>query len=501
MIKKIVARIFEVCSVDIRSLALMRIATAIALLVDLIVRLVNLKAHYTDEGILPLEALFRYAWQQYHFSFYTMGHVWQWQLFLFLLNFICIIFLLIGYRTKLFTILCWLFIISIHNRNPLIHQGGDDLLRLILFWAIFLPWGYYYSVDAEIYPRQNLPYKYTSMAVLGYILQVMYVYIFSAFLKNAPEWNGEFTALYYALSFDQIVLGPGKWIYPHYDFLKLMTRSVYYIELVVPFFLLIPWFTNFFRVLFLVIMTLLHIGISISLNVGLFPLIAITSMVALIPGNYLKFINKIKFNVNWKNSLVVKILQLRSNGILYPKEHFIITNICLFFIFYTFSWNIGTLGKKPILSTGPLEWIGHFFRVDQHWGMFAPAVFKDDGWFIFEAEKVNSKKIDILNNDTLFNLQRPQEIPSLFKSDRWRKYSENFLFVVNGHYRLYFCFYILNNWNNQNPDSEKLRALKIHYVKEVSLPNYQTGSPLKEQLCTCELYPPKNVTDTVNIKK
>ena len=33
-------------------------------------------------------------------------------------------------------------------RNPLVVQGGDVLLRVLLFWAMFLPWCAYYSVDS-----------------------------------------------------------------------------------------------------------------------------------------------------------------------------------------------------------------------------------------------------------------------------------------------------------------------------------------------------------------
>lgn len=492
MLSKVLELLKKICTVDLRALALMRITISLTLIVDLIVRLINLRAHYTDQGILPLEALFRYAWNQYHFSFYTMGSIWQWQLLIFAINFLFILFLLFGYHTRISTILCWLFLISIHNRNPLIHQGGDDLLRLILFWAIFLPWGYYYSVDATLIHQGKRPIKYTGLAVLGYILQVMYIYLFSALLKNSSEWNSEFSALYYALSFDQIVLPFGKWIYPHYTILKAMTAMVYYTELLAPFLLVLPIFTSAFRLTFIAIMLALHIGISFSLNVGIFPLIAVAAMIALLPGIFLDKFKSFNIVQNISHAFDISRFFNARKAFYIPAENFFVTNLMIFFICYTLSWNISSLGKSPLLSTGKMEWIGHFFRVDQHWGMFAPAVFKDDGWFIFEGELENEKKIDPLNGDTIFSLDRPSGIQSLFKSDRWRKYSENFLFVVNGHYRPYFCFYLLNLWNEKH-NSDKMRALKIYYIKEVSLPNYQIKKGAKEVLCTCELFPPKNI--------
>jgi hypothetical protein len=490
MFKRIFFLLKNICTVDLRSLAMMRIAIAMTLAVDLIIRWVNIKAHYTDMGILPLEALFRFGWNPYHFSIHTTGSIWQWELLIFLLNFTCILLLLVGYHTRLFTVFCWFFLLSIHNRNPLIHQGGDDLLRLILFWAMFLPWGYYYSVDAAgMGNKQQRSVSYTSLAVLGYVLQVMYVYVFSALLKNSPEWNSDFTALYYALSFDQIVLPVGKWLYPYEGFLRLLTACVYYIEMLVPFLLLIPLYTGMFRMAFIFIMTALHMGISLALNVGIFPLIAVTAMAGLVPGKVIDKLRSIKLTKEIAQSFDFSGSIPKRKPYHAPKESFLFMNVALFFIFYTFSWNLTTLGKTPALCTGKMEWIGHFFRVDQHWGMFAPSVFKDDGWFIFSGELENRKKVDALTGDTAVPSKRPDEIQALFRSDRWRKYAENFLFIANGHYRPYFCFYLMNNWNEKHEGKNKMRALKIFYVKEVSLPGYKVDKPLKEELCSCETHP------------
>ena len=49
--------------------------------------------------------------------------------------------LLVGYRTGLATCVSWFMLLSVQARNPIILQGGDVLLRLLLFWGIFLPLG------------------------------------------------------------------------------------------------------------------------------------------------------------------------------------------------------------------------------------------------------------------------------------------------------------------------------------------------------------------------
>jgi hypothetical protein len=144
-------------ALDLRSLAMMRMGVALVIIIDLVVRATSLEAHYSNTGVLPLEALFRYAWNPNYVSLYTMAGSWQLQAIVFLANGVCALCLMAGYRTRLFTFICWVFILSLHNRNPLIQQGGDDLLRLLLFWGLFLPWGYYYSVDSEKFSKKGLP--------------------------------------------------------------------------------------------------------------------------------------------------------------------------------------------------------------------------------------------------------------------------------------------------------------------------------------------------------
>jgi hypothetical protein len=492
-------------ALDLRSLALMRIGVALAIIMDLVVRATSLEAHYSDTGVLPLEALFRYAWNPNYLSVYTMTGSWPLQAVVFLLNGICALCLMAGYRTRLFTFLCWVFMLSLHNRNPLIQQGGDDLLRLLLFWGMFLPWGYYYSVDAENVSKKNLPSnQYISLAGFAYVCQIFYVYFFSALLKSSPEWNQEYTALYYALSLDQLVTPFGKMLLGLGDGLKVMTFFAYYTELLLPFFLLIPFFTGYFRLAFVIVMVLFHISISMTLYVGLFPLINIVSVLGLLPAfvqnrlnarhDYLydKAINfykrqRSKF-ITWQqlrnHSLIAGEAKTHTKNYV-PGEKWVTSLVITFCIGYTLLWNIGNL-KLPVPLLENARWVGHLLRIDQYWGMFAPSVFKDDGWFVMLGKTVNGKQIDLHNPDKPVSYDKPAVVAGFFKDDRWRKYHENILFVNNAHYRLYYCAYLTNQWNRRQKDpGKRIPNLQIIYMKEVTQPDYKPATPVKELLFEC----------------
>jgi hypothetical protein len=492
-------------ALDLRSLALMRTGVGLVIILDLIVRATSLEAHYSDTGILPLEVLFRYAWNPNYVSVYTMASSWQIQALVFLLNGLCALCLMVGYRTRLFTFLCWACMLSLHNRNPLIQQGGDDLLRLLLFWGMFLPWGYYYSLDAANLSKSELSSnKYVSLAGFAYVCQIFYVYFFSALLKSSPEWNQEYTALYYALNLDQLVTPFGKQLLGLGDGLKLMTFMAYYTELIVPFFLLVPFFTGYFRLAFVIVMVLFHVGISMTLYVGLFPLINIVSVLGLLPTMVQNRLNSrhdylydraISFYKRQRAKFITW-QQLRTYGLkageekeilknYVPSEKWLTSLFITFCIGYTLLWNIGNL-KLPVPLLDNTRWVGHLLRIDQFWGMFAPAVFKDDGWFVLLGKTVNGKQLDITHPDEPVTFEKPAVVADFFKDDRWRKYHENMLFVNNNHYRLYYCAYLTNQWNARQKDpGNRIPNLQIIYMKEVTKPDYQPSPPIKELLFDC----------------
>lgn len=465
---------------DLRSLSLLRIGVSLTVMIDLVLRFSDLRAHYTNSGVLPLEALFRYAWDSAHISVYTMAGSWPLQALLFAINFACACCLLLGYRTRLFTFICWFFLLSLHNRNPLVQQAGDDLLRLLLFWGLFLPWGCYYALDtAKTNPK---PVKYYSLAGFAYVLQVFYVYFFSALLKSSPEWTSEYTALYYALSLDQIRMPFGSLIYPYENLLAGLTMLTFHMELLLPLILFLPFFNAYFRFAFVLIIGMFQAGIGLSLNVGLFPLISIVAMIGLLPGFAAEKIHRMLIRVTRRFSAPFKTTGLMApSGPIVPRETPVKRVAVLFFIAYTLAWNLRTV-QVP-LQFQSLNWVGNFLRIDQFWSMFAPSVFKDDGWFVLKAQTTDNESIDISQEGEAVNFDRPSYIAGLYKNDRWRKYSENILFVSKSHYRLYYCRYLMRQWNKEH--DKKIDYLEVIYMKIPSLPDYQEAGPTKELLCYC----------------
>src|SRR5687768_10592076 len=121
--------------IDPRSLALFRIGLGALLILDLLIRLPDLAAMYTDDGMFP-RALIRHHYASvWHWSFHFLSGRWIVQAGLFFIAAMLALALLAGFKTRWAVIGSWLMLLSIHHRVPPILSGADTLLRMLLFWA------------------------------------------------------------------------------------------------------------------------------------------------------------------------------------------------------------------------------------------------------------------------------------------------------------------------------------------------------------------------------
>jgi len=200
--------------IDTRSLALQRICIGVIIIFDLIVRAKDFFAHYTDFGVLPQHALLNQYFEPGMWSLYLINSSPIFQAFLLILTAISALMLIVGFRTPLAAFLTWILIASLHYRNPFVLNSGDILLRMILFWFMFLPLGARCSLDRLFNNSSSRPTKVFNFSSAFFLLQICSVYWFSVMLKNHPIWIGDFTAIEYALSVDQLTTFFGK-IFPN----------------------------------------------------------------------------------------------------------------------------------------------------------------------------------------------------------------------------------------------------------------------------------------------
>jgi hypothetical protein len=477
-------------SFDLRALAIMRMAVAIVILLDLSVRLSDLEAFYSNTGVVPLPLLFEHGWNDYFLSIHVMSGLWQVQLVLFLAALTCAVFLLLGYRTTLFTVLSWFMMMSLHNRNGFILQGGDDLLRMVLFWGMFIPWGQRYSCD-RILGAPPATRTIFTVATFAYLLQICYIYTGSALLKG-KEWHTDFSAMYFVYGLEQIAYPVTKTFFYHPGLLKILTAIAYYFELFVPVLFFMPFKHQFFRAAGVLLIIGFHALNCMTLFIGMFPLIGISTSLGMLPSSFMDLFERkmvrvastVRLSFTYNAQFINKVIRWRPP---YRLPLILVQARMAMLIFLTvfvFDWNFSNLTFVNSKLSDNLRFIGYTLRLDQNWGMFAPGVFKDDGWYVMEGVDEKNNVIDLLRRGARPDYGKPADITAMFRNDRWRKYTENLIITWQSYLRGYFCNYSRRIWN-ESGIAQKIKAVRIVYMSEFTNPGYKFGKPQRAVLCEC----------------
>src|SRR5262245_4660489 len=234
-----------------------------------------------------------------------MNGTWEMQALLFLIAGGCAVFLLLGYHTRLATIASWALMVSLNSRNPII-VVGDTLFRALLFWAIFLPWGHRFSVDAlRLKTSEHESETHCSAGTVAFVMQIIFVFWFGVLHKSGPEWRTDGTALYYALRFEQFASSFGLIMLQFPLLLKVSTYLALWAEAIGPLLLLFPVRNGPTRSAGIALLLGLLAGIMLLLsNIGLFLWVTAAGLLALTPGWFWQEIGRWAKTKEWRSATV-----------------------------------------------------------------------------------------------------------------------------------------------------------------------------------------------------
>jgi hypothetical protein len=280
-------------AIDLRSLALFRVMLGLMVIADLILRSRDLTAFYTDDGVFPRDVAIQNGLAE-SFSLHFANGTATFQAALFLVHGFFALLLIVGYRTRIVTLICLVLTISLQVRNPHILQGSDILLTLMLFWSLFLPLGARFSFDEALNKTPPQSNHYVSMASAALLIQAMCVYFFSAVMKDAyPEWSTTYTGVLYALRGGAYGTFLGQWFGQFETLARWLTIYVMYLEFYGPFLMLISGYFAPARLVMQFLFITMHLGFLLFLGVGQFPWISITSLIAFTPSAFWDFLAKL----------------------------------------------------------------------------------------------------------------------------------------------------------------------------------------------------------------
>lgn len=421
-------------TVDLRSLALCRILTSLVLLYDLLDRCRHLDEHYGSAGLVPLSAL--RDWSVHQGGSGTLAVVFGVQILM-------AVGLLLGCRSRVASVACWLLMVSLHMRNPYLLYSADFVLILTLAWGCFVPWGLCWSLDSRGKEALKSPTLSGPLAWV-WLAQPATMYLFTALRKSGPSWM-DGTALYHALTTHHYQLPLGQllrelivaapWLG------QLMTWLALGWEFVVPFLL-------FSRLRNWAVASIVgfQVGIFLTIDVAIFPVISAAQALGLLSASFWLGRGMVEGEREWTPT---------------PKWVGV-----LMLSLFSLSWVMGLLSlfeftrpwRPPVVKSSVRS-----MRLFQSWNMFAPEPPLNHGWYSVRGTLVDGTQLELLRRDgEAWTAEPPENVIRSVGGLRWAVFCLALYLKEDPRRSALLSDYLQRRFEAEHPE-KSLESLEILY--------------------------------------
>ncbi len=469
---------------DAPSLALGRMVLGILLLSDLLGRAPNLEAHYSDAGVLP-RAAFQLRHWDFLWSVHALSGSTRFEGLLFGLSAVFALTLLVGYRTFASTLCSWALLVSLHGRNPFLRDGQDDLLRVILFWCLFLPLGARFSLDARQGRSPNPLYRgftadttrIISMGSVCLILQICLVYWVGGISKLQSEWWTQGEGAFLSLSIGRYETVFGQFLLNFPGLLRGLNFATIAAELIGPLLLFIPTRGSSLRGLAVVLFMSLHLAFALCLRLGIFPYVGILAWVFILPSSVWERA------ATWSPIFSASGQPPRVREVV-PAWRYLVSSVAVMSLLLVIWLNVQYVAEIDIPRWVTIS--GEALGLQQYWSIFSPRkktpAVMADGWFIARGVLEDQEQVNLSGIELSWT--RPSLISKTFQDTRWRHYLANLMRIYPRYTfqrdtvernRVAYLEWLCRHWNQAHPPKKRARWVSL-YLMGYPLGTHQTAS-------------------------
>ena len=489
-IDRLAAALAARVAIDLRALAAFRIGLGALLLADLALRSRSLTAFYTDYGVLPRQAFFS-DYSSSHSLHALVGEPWAVAL-LFAVAGAFALALLVGYRTRLVTLVSWLLLLSLHARNPMVLNAGDNLLLMLLFWSLFLPLGARWSVDAvrRADPRVGAEADADStpgsdagdttagpigptvanVATMAILAQLLVMYLTNAVHKYESDLWMSGDAVAYVMQADQFTYLLGNYVAEFHGLLRVLTLLWVAFLFASPLLLLS---TGTPRAVIASLFIGMHLGMAVTIRVGIFPIVVAVGFILFFQTPVWDAVERLVARLGWSTPLArrrdrfeSRVRSLQSLGAPLPRPAVseridrlrsadltaglsrgralfstVLPSLFLVLILLSSAQSVG-YAEVP----DPGEDVLDVTEMDQSWQMFAPDPTHTTRWIVVSGALEDGTERDVFRDGEV-SFDRPPRAETTYPTARWRKYLKNVYAADNENHRSYLANYICADWN------------------------------------------------------
>lgn len=373
---------------DGRPLALFRIALGLLLLKDALFHIPLATLLYSDVGMLPRAVLLAGPLRTGRVALLDYLDA-PWSVTLFFLVWAGVaLAILLGYRTRLATLVNYILLLAVHYRNPDVLNGADDLLRALSFWAIFLRLDTHYAVRAAPTPlAPRFPWRLAQ-------LQMVLLYLTAALFKiRSGAWLGG-DALHYTFQLSSRTWPLADWLLQLPDiFVLLASAATVFVELAFPLLVLAPIAQPILRLYGLALAVLLHVGISLTLAIPNFTAVIVASYFLFWEPEWVVWLVR---KLGWPVEPVEPSVALPAISIA-QRAGFAVAALAFGSILWV---NLRAVGQPwfPVVrepARSIVLWTGQL----QRWNMFASGGPREDSWVTAVGVDGDGRQIDLLSGE------------------------------------------------------------------------------------------------------
>lgn len=416
--------------IDTRTLAVFRIALGLLVIADLVLRARNFELFYTEAGVVP-QSLALAAPPADVASIYFISTDPSVTAGLFVIHGLLAFSLLVGYRARLSTVLVAVFVVSLDLRNPLVLSYADTLFMWLLFWAIFLPLGERWSIDAvhAIGPPRETVGGLPAALIL---LQVLTVYVVNGIHKTASElWaSGEAAVLVMGLD-DMTFLAVD--VVASFPQLLAVGGQIWYGMLLGSWFLIVLRGRS--RTALVAVFVVAHLSFAVTVRIGAFGFVSITGVILFLQASFWSDLRRLLERVGGLETLSSLSSHAEDAAASVPRGPRV--DVCSAFARYhrpmvgLLAGVIGLIVVLSVLSAGGVvdnqpadDLEAATTAVVDHqteWSIFAPEPRRTARQYVVAAESPTGAHWDI-HTDRELTADRPPELQTQFATYRERFY-------------------------------------------------------------------------------
>ena len=390
-------RKFEPRPLDEISIEWFRRALVLTWIWTLVIRLQDLTAHYSDDGVLPRALLASSDWK-FSLNMYFGSN--SGQLAIFAVSIAAALANALGWRRPWTALVMWLTGISIFSRNELVMNGADHYFSMLLLWNFLLSW-----------PRAR------RAASLGYTFQIVMLYFFTGLAKSHFDAWTNGSAIRDILNLDILTRPWSQQLVAYEPLMKGMTWSTLAIEFSAAIALSaatlasgLGWrhFDLRTRRVTIVCLAMLHLGIMAMLKLYFIPIMSLVSLIPLWPSAH--------------DSSVAPKRKASSESAPLWQTWAIVLLSCIFLASNMQGDPRGLFVLPKLYQAATAA-----FRLDQNWTFYAPPPTAGfDGWWVFDGLTENNEHVDAWTGRAgPVESSKPKELSNYYLNQHWTAYFIN----------------------------------------------------------------------------